>query len=199
MPFFLKPMLKYTTHSPAVTQLPASILSRIRRLFITHTHWDHISGVEDFANICVAMAEEEMDELSKVWPSQRMSPKWCHFKWKVGDYRGFDRKYDVFEDGSVVIVPLFGHTKGSIGFFLKTTEKSYFLVGDLAWSSRALRAGEQRSGFVRWLVDENSKKNKEILNFVRMIAGSDPQLVLLPNHDSEVQDGLGYFPKWITR
>jgi glyoxylase-like metal-dependent hydrolase (beta-lactamase superfamily II) len=52
-------------------------------------------------------------------------------------YETFDQSYDLFHDGSVVIVPLPGHTPGSLGVFVNLApDRRLFLVGDVVHDSR---------------------------------------------------------------
>ena len=49
-------------------------------------------------------------------------------------YLGFSASYDVWGDGSIVLVPAPGHTPGSIVVFITLQSgKRYALIGDLTW------------------------------------------------------------------
>lgn len=65
--------------------------------------------------------------------------------WKVYDlenrpFASFERRRDVFGDGSVVLVPLSGHTPGSVGlFFTAASGQQYCFCGDVVWKVEAAR------------------------------------------------------------
>ncbi len=47
------------------------------------------------------------------------------------------------------------------------------------------------------LVDQDAAQTQSSVEQVRAIAIAQPGLVVVPAHDSKVQDVLGYFPNWI--
>jgi glyoxylase-like metal-dependent hydrolase (beta-lactamase superfamily II) len=49
-------------------------------------------------------------------------------------YLGFPASRDVYGDGSIVVVPAFGHTPGSVIIFVTLPSRTrYAFVGDLVW------------------------------------------------------------------
>ncbi|KAL0488151.1 N-acyl homoserine lactonase [Acrasis kona] len=55
-------------------------------------------------------------------------------------YKPFDIGYDLFEDGSIIIVSLPGHTPGHLGCFAtKPTGEKFFFIGDACWHSDSFR------------------------------------------------------------
>ncbi|UOF02450.1 MBL fold metallo-hydrolase [Bdellovibrio reynosensis] len=205
MPVWAKPFFSYEETKAAIDQIPAELKEKIKKIYLTHVHWDHASGLEDFLpGVCVSVPDEEMKELTDrraaaTFPSQfsHADLKWCNFNWSNKAYRGFDQSYDVFGDGTVVAVPLPGHSIGSMGVFVHTKTKDYFLVGDLVWSARAIELGKHKFFVASKIVDRNREKVMEAIEKVREVAKKDKSLIIIPAHDAEVQDTLGYFPKWI--
>ncbi len=47
------------------------------------------------------------------------------------------------------------------------------------------------------LVDGDAPRTQTSLEQVRALMQADPDLVVVPAHDSAVQDALGYFPAWV--
>jgi glyoxylase-like metal-dependent hydrolase (beta-lactamase superfamily II) len=57
-----------------------------------------------------------------------------------GRYAPFEAGVDLFEDGSLVAVPLPGHAPGQMGLFVQTCEHGpVFLIADACWQSKAYR------------------------------------------------------------
>jgi glyoxylase-like metal-dependent hydrolase (beta-lactamase superfamily II) len=104
----------------------------LRRAFITHSHWDHISGLEDFPSIEVWMPGDELAFIrSGAYPGladqiiDRLHVNTLSFK--DGPYENFESSHDLYDDGSVVMVPLPGHTPGSLGMFVNLKSGKRFL------------------------------------------------------------------------
>jgi len=84
---------------------------------IAHSHWDHISGLEDFPGLEVRMPTAELQFIrDRKMPGlidQMIDKLNVHtFDFTGGPYENFDRSLDLFNDGSVALVPLPGHTTG---------------------------------------------------------------------------------------
>lgn len=208
MPRWSRPFFKYDEPvTPAHEQLRAAGLPEIRRILLSHGHWDHASGIEDFPGAEVWLPPEELafvrspqGGVGGAWASQ-VSDKpvaWYALAFQPQAYEGFDRSLDLFGDGSLVLVPLFGHTPGSMGLFLTVSSgKRFFFIGDVSWSATAVAQGQPKFWPARALVDSDADATAATIAKIRAVVARDPKIVIVPAHDSVVQDGLGYFPKWI--
>jgi glyoxylase-like metal-dependent hydrolase (beta-lactamase superfamily II) len=197
MPRYMRPLTKVKNINPIIKQLPAEISQKIKTIYLTHTHWDHLSGAQDFPGACAAIAPEEKNELKHVWPSQTKNLEWCPWQWSDQEYLGFKKSLDVFGDQSVVIVPLPGHTDGSIGVLIETNHDRYFLVGDLTWNAKAMSQGKQIPRVMRWLTRIDGKQTRKTMAKVRRIKRENPDLQIIPSHDLSIHRRLGFYPKWI--
>ena len=204
-PFWAKPFFKYEDLKPAADQIEPGVKARIKRVFLSHLHWDHASGIEDFLpGPCISVPEEEMRELKEpkagaTCPSQfaHEGVKWCNFTWSEKAYRGFEKSYDVFGDGTAVAVPLPGHSFGSIGVFLKLKDKDLFLVGDLVWTTQGITQEKHKFYVASKMVDRDRELVMESIKKVHAEIQKDPKLVVIPAHDAEAQAPFGYYPKWV--
>ncbi len=204
MPWWAQSLFPYELGTPAVEQLPLDIRRSLSKIFLSHVHWDHASALQDFPGSCVAIATEEKEELKVVkttatFPSQFSSGslKWCDFAWSIKPYEGFEKSYDIFRDQSAVLVPLPGHTYGSVGLFLTISARKYFFIGDLTWSLKALKAGKSKFWASSKLVDRSRDETLATLQKVKKMSEKNTDLIIVPAHDSEAQDAIGYFPRWI--
>lgn len=201
-PFFRAPELV----DPVRRQLEAAGVGAISRIVLTHAHWDHASGLEDFPGAEVWAAEAELatvraarSGIGSAWPSQVGSPalRWRAFAFAGPAFEGFERSDDLFGDGRVVVVPMAGHTPGSVGVFVTVSSgRRFFFVGDVVWTTLAL--AEERPKFwpARLLVDADAEATQHTIALIRAAQQRDPALVVVPAHDALVQDRLGYLPRW---
>ncbi|MDO9002601.1 MAG: MBL fold metallo-hydrolase [Aquabacterium sp.] len=208
MPWWARAFFKYEDPVvPARTQLDQAGIPPIDRIFLSHAHWDHASGLGDFPEAVVWAAPEELHVVAHAapglggsWPSQvsLKSIRWQALDFKPQPYKGFDRSIDVFSDGSVVLVPMFGHTPGSIGMFVTVASgKRFFFCGDAVWRADALKDGSPKFWPASLIVDKDREQTQHTIEQMRELVRQDPGLVVVPAHDDTVQAGLGYFPLWV--
>jgi len=208
MPLWWRPFFKYEAPVlPAREQLDRAGIPPLRRVILSHSHWDHAGGILDFPEAKIGVAAAEMDVIRHPmrgpggsWASQigRASIQWDLLKFQPQPYRGYAQSLDLFGDGTVVLVPMPGHTPGSIGMFLTVDSgQVYFFIGDVAWTVEAVKAGAPKFWAAAALVDCHALQTQSSLEHLRDLMLKDPALVLLPAHDSVTQDRLGYFPQWI--
>jgi glyoxylase-like metal-dependent hydrolase (beta-lactamase superfamily II) len=208
MPHWNRPFFRYDDPvDPVSEQIARAGLPPVRHIVLSHAHWDHASGLEDFPGAQVWLAQEELQVvehpesgLGGAWPSQVASKpvSWKAVPFAAQSYEGFELSFDVFGDRSVVLVPLFGHTPGSIGMFVTVSSgKRYFFVGDVVWNAAALQQGRPKFWAARWLADRDVARTQATIDQIRAVMARDPALVVVPAHDGPVQDTLGYFPRWV--
>jgi glyoxylase-like metal-dependent hydrolase (beta-lactamase superfamily II) len=212
MPFWKRPLLAYGPVDPVRTQLERANHALPERLVLSHGHWDHASGVVDFPDAEIWATREEREFLAHVpgWfsikrggtmPSQVTSPaiRWHEYTFADRPYDAFAQSLDLFGNGSVVLVPLFGHTPGSIGMFVTVTSgKRFFFCGDAVWNERAIADARPKAPFMRQMVDSDCAAAQANVELLRDLAKRDPATTIVPAHDGHLQDRIGYFPAFVT-
>lgn len=188
-------------------QIEAAGLPLPRRLILSHSHWDHAGGVMDFPEATVGVAAAELARVHAptpgpggTWASQTgaASIRWEALVFRPVPYKGHTESLDLYGDGTVVLVPMPGHTPGSVGLFITVDSgRQYFFIGDVAWTVAALVQGEPKFWVASRLVDGNARQTQSTLEAVRALMRAEPGLVVVPAHDGAVQDRLGYFPRWV--
>jgi glyoxylase-like metal-dependent hydrolase (beta-lactamase superfamily II) len=162
-------------------------------------HWDHVGGIEDFQNIKVWTDKNEKQfafsgdaSYPEFTKEQYDSPKvkWKDIDFKPRPYENFDKSYDFYGDGTIVIVPLYGHTPGSIGIFVnKSPTKRYLFIGDLAW----LKEGYQIPAHKSWIASKFADRKKEMVEKqlikVHQLNKLRPEIIILPAHDLRTYKG----------
>ncbi|TGK12342.1 MBL fold metallo-hydrolase [Leptospira fletcheri] len=206
--FYKRPLLAYKNPKPAVLQLKEAGIDpdSIRHIFVSHLHWDHASGIKDFPSAEIHVSPEEkgnapMEGAKKGYiPSQYSGTeiRWQPIVFEDRAYESYAKSKDWFGDGTVVFVPLSGHTAGSIGMFLNLAEdRRYFFTGDTTWSKEGFDLPAHKPRGSRWLVDLDPELLGRELDRVHRLGIRLPNLMIVPAHDKSVQEKIGFFPRWI--
>lgn len=176
--------------------------ARLRAVVPTHAHLDHLGGVLDLppTDVWVSPAEAEIIEHGREEVTFDVMP--AHAK-AVADrmrplafveerYEIFERHADLFGDGSVVVVPLPGHTPGSVGVFVRLSDgRRVFHVGD------AVNDRDQIShlrGRTRAMRRTDADRDLAHVTVARLhaLAQQDPTIVMLPAHERDAwKDAFG--------
>jgi glyoxylase-like metal-dependent hydrolase (beta-lactamase superfamily II) len=208
MALWLRPFFKYEEPVvPARLQLDRVGLAPPAQVILSHSHWDHASGVTDFPEARIGVSAEELVAIRHpssgaggTWASQVTAKtiNWHTLVFTDGPFMGFANSLDLFRDGTVVLVPMPGHTPGSLGLFVTVDSgRVYFFIGDVAWTADAVRAGAPKFWAAGLLVDHVADQTQRSVEQVRELLRKHPDMVVVPAHDSEVQGRLGYFPNWV--
>lgn len=184
-------LANYELRASAAEQLEAAGYDRkrLRGILLTHAHWDHASGVQDFATVPILVPSSErrfieeggpFTEIARSIPSSRYEI----YDFEGGPYLGFAASHDFYSDGSIVVVPTPGHTPGSVIVFVTLPEGSrYAFVGDLVWQLEGIREREERPWFAR-RSDLDPAQVRANLGRTAAIAARFPEITIVPAHDS---------------
>jgi glyoxylase-like metal-dependent hydrolase (beta-lactamase superfamily II) len=108
-----------------------------------------------------------------------------------GPYLGFEESYDVFGDGSVVLVAAGGHTPGSVIAFVTMPDgRRYAFVGDIVWQREGVEIPAERPWVARRMADKDEERVRTVVVRLHMLAQRFPELVIVPAHDTRVWDTL---------
>ena len=188
----------YRATSTASEQLDAGGYDRgrLRGVLITHSHWDHVSGLDQlqvpiWTNAGeLQYAGEARD--GKVFRAVSKGHEIHRYKFADAPYLGFASTYDVHGDGSVVVALAGGHTTGSVIVFVTLpTGKRYAFIGDVAWQLDGVRKPAQRPLLMRKLADVDAGRVREDLLQVASLASL---LQVVPAHDVSAYDGIPLLP-----
>lgn len=111
---------------------------------LSHLDVDHVSGLRDVAeakNLLVSRPELEAASRLKnrvryyppLWEGLPLQP----FDFADTGIGPFGKSYDLFDDGSVQLVDIAGHTKGLCGMLVSRNDKYVLMFADGGYSSRS--------------------------------------------------------------
>lgn len=120
----------------------------IRTAVISHLHFDHIGGISQIPQADLLVSDQEWAILSEAHPEREWilrehietpSARWRQFSFgPTADplLEGFEGVHDVAGDGSMILLPTPGHTKGSISMLIRQEGwDPILLVGDLTYET----------------------------------------------------------------
>ncbi len=173
----------------------------VRTVILSHFHADHVAGVSDFSNARYLYLRAAYSTLMNLgdWGSIRagflrgllpgdfeprsrpLEPEDLRHDSGLGP---FPKGFDIFNDGSILAIPLPGHAPGHLGLLIQTAEGRTLLAGDACWSRQAFleqrlppllihRASHDPAGYV------------DTLSRLHALANAYPDLRILPSHCRE--------------
>lgn len=175
-------------------QLDAAGYDRERLLgvVLTHSHWDHVSGL-DSLDVPILVTRDELGYADSGRGDRVFRHVAAEHRLRVYDFDGpehlgFPASHDLHGDGSVVIAPAPGHTTGSaVVFVTPGPDQSFAFIGDLAWQLDGLHRGAQRPLLMRLLADSDPAQVRQDLARITALA---PQVRIVPAHDLRGYDGI---------
>ena len=192
----------YTVTKTVSEQLDASSYDRSQLLgvLVTHSHWDHVSGLGDL-QVPIWINSKEMayaaqDPDGKVYRSISPHHQVHRYELNGPPYLGFPSSLDVHGDGSLVVAFAGGHTTGSVVVFVTIPSgKRYAFIGDLTWQLDGIRKRVERPLMMRKLADSDPEQVRQGL--LRAIALADVMQVV-PAHAGDAYLGIPELPARLT-
>jgi len=201
-PTLMQLTTQYTAETPVVDQLLAAGRDpdALAGVILTHAHWDHVSGLDDFGDVAVWVTEAEKRFVDSDDPgallARQLSPdtNWRIYDFPDGDYLGFPNSFDVHGDGSIVVVPAGGHTPGGVIIFVTPPEgPRYAFIGDIAWQREGIAIPAERPWITREMVDVDAARVRTLLVRLHQLQQALPHMIMVPAHDRRVMAQLPAF------
>ncbi len=174
----------------------------VRLVVLSHFHGDHVAGLHAFPNARIACARAGL-EAARVGPWRAVSSgvlpalipgdidsRILFFEDRPRAvlptaYAPFDEGADLLGDGSLLAVELPGHCPGHWGLAARDAhDRLHLLVGDAAWSSRAIRENRPPPRPVTALLGRTEVYRKTLLG-LHCTAEAAPDLLITPAHCRE--------------
>lgn len=165
----------------------------LRAVIPTHAHLDHIGGVLDLPELPVWVTDEEAALIERgrhavtdeVVPAhaEALADQLEPLTFIDEPYEIFDRHADVFGDGSVVVVPMPGHTPGSVGVFVTRPDgRRVFHVGDAVNDRKQITKLRGRTLAMKRTDSDRAAANVNVAR-LHALAQQNPALQMLPAHE----------------
>jgi glyoxylase-like metal-dependent hydrolase (beta-lactamase superfamily II) len=187
---------------PLVPQKPAAQVLReqagvdaheLAMVIPTHVHSDHLGGIMDLPPVSVRLAPDERAHLERgvsddapfnvfAAEAKKIVPHVDAIDFADKPFEIFARSWDVFGDGAVVVVPLPGHTPGSVGVFVQAGTTRLVDVGDALNNVSQLDGPEGKGALLRATDFDVARANATVA-ILAALHKDDPALVILPGHE----------------
>jgi N-acyl homoserine lactone hydrolase len=159
----------------------------------THAHSDHVGGLMDLPDLPIRMHPAEQALLESVQAgrgsfnvvpaeARRMSGHITALQFAPEPWATFPEHADVLGDGTVVVVPLEGHTPGSVGVAVDTGSLRLLHAGDAINKVSQLERLRGKSALLR-RTDADPQRADERVALLAALHEADPELVVLPAHE----------------
>jgi glyoxylase-like metal-dependent hydrolase (beta-lactamase superfamily II) len=167
--------------------------SKIRWAILSHEHLDHAGGLMDLPRLQALLTREELQFANDpnvqakgyviAVHTQKLPPVAAPtLRLDPTPYETFDESADLYRDGSVIVVPLRGHTPGSVGIFVNLSPaRRLFYVGDSVDDERGF---EERVGKSLILQDSDSDMAlaNQVVGRLSELHEKVPGLAIIPAH-----------------
>jgi glyoxylase-like metal-dependent hydrolase (beta-lactamase superfamily II) len=159
-------------------------------LALSHKHWDHIGQAADFPNAKLLIGEEDWVALTGNPIDPRLQP--ARLKpWIEGGARKalVHGDWDVFGDGSVVMIATPGHTAGHHALLVRLKRSGPVLLsGDLYDTAARFAADEVARGA------EDAEATRRSFAKFRAVAGAEHARIVIQHEPADVA-ALPLFPQ----
>jgi N-acyl homoserine lactone hydrolase len=167
--------------------------AKLRWAILSHAHLDHAGGLMDLPHLPVLLTREELQFAGD--PSvqakgyviashtQKFPPVAVpSLRFEPTPYETFDESADLYRDGSVVVVPLRGHTPGSVGIFVNLSPtRRLFYVGDAVDDERGFQERVGKSLILRDS-DNDMALADQVVSRLSQLHEKVPELAIIPAH-----------------
>lgn len=167
--------------------------SLLKAIVLSHVHADHAGGIIDLPKTPVVLSPEEIAFSASQKDRGGFAVLRAHalalegrskpIEFTPTPYENFDQSADYYGDGSVVFVPLFGHTPGSIGTFVnRSPTDRFFHVGDAVNTLEAVAKRRGKSILLE-ITDEDGARADAVLAKISQLHEQAPLVKIIPAHD----------------
>jgi glyoxylase-like metal-dependent hydrolase (beta-lactamase superfamily II) len=172
----------------------------VKGALLTHAHYDHVGGLLEVADLPIYTLPGELEEAKRAAAgeatdilkadAEALLVRGRALEMNGPAYGPYPASHDLYGDGSVIVVPMEGHTPGSLGVFVHLPDgRRAFLVGDTVWVREGYELRIAKSSMASQFDHDRQGTAMQIGRLAQLYA-SEPGLVLVPAHDGRQWEAL---------
>jgi glyoxylase-like metal-dependent hydrolase (beta-lactamase superfamily II) len=175
---------------PATQQLAARLgrfglrPADVGHVILTHLHEDHLGELPAFPHAVVHVSRQEWEDRWRVayGPSLEAVQRWDVFEFDSGRFRTFEASKDLFGDGTVILLPTFGHTLGHTSVLVNVGESQLLLPGDAVYTLRHL--DPEALAACNYFGPRGLETQRDSIRRIVALQAELPGLAIAPSHDA---------------
>lgn len=195
-----KPKIQIQTVAEALERVG---VEKLEGAIASHAHFDHLGGLVDLPDVPIwapATEWEALEDLALPGTVERLGNRGRVLDFPNGTFLNYEASKDLFGDGSVILVPMPGHTPGSVGAFISVEPgKTFFHIGDTTWVTEGVEKLEHKAKLALLFDGEDVDQAANQIARVNQIWKQIPDLQILPAHDRPAWDRVFGSPGCIER
>jgi glyoxylase-like metal-dependent hydrolase (beta-lactamase superfamily II) len=170
----------------------------VSRVVLSHFHADHIAGLRDFPAARFLAGREawravrdlsSFRALACAFIPSLMPADFEERTSLIDDFTGpevppFGGSYDIFSDGSALLVRLPGHAKGQLGLMANTDKGRVFFAADSFWMPASIRERALPNRLVGLVVDD-WRALERTMHKIADFAVANPDVIIIATHCPE--------------
>lgn len=157
-------------------------------VILTHLHADHVSGVKHVAKAKKILtsdvewqaAQRGLGYVKSMWEGVPVET----FRFHDISFGPFERGYDLFNDGSILLVHTPGHSKGQVSVMISTEGGWVLLASDVGYSEKSWK-----QQILPGVTVDKGDAHKS-LAWVRDFSTREDCRYVVANHDPDVREGV---------
>lgn len=183
----------------------------IRTVIISHFHSDHIAGLRDFPEASFIALDADRRHIESLRGHRWRATLGGHLPALLPDDFGarltladacksaalpewmapFSLGLDLLGDGSLIGVPLPGHSAGQLGLFIPDAQgRPVFLIADACWSVPACRAKRLPAPPALWFASHDANQYRQTYSDLGILIRREPAVAVLPSHCTQAWEAF---------
>ncbi len=176
--------------------------SEVQHIIISHFHPDHIGGLRDFPQARFIYKNSAFKNLKQKNGIAALGNGFLpgllpeDFEARSLDignysrialpeqYAPFDLGYDIFGDGSLLLIELPGHAPGQLGLILSINQEQYFFISDACWLTHSYQTITPPNRIAR-LITHHWKDYLSTLHRINLLHRRCPEMKIIPSHQNK--------------
>ena len=175
-------LLELASRGWTPTGHPRDLPARPDAAVLTHAHFDHVGGLLDIAGLTIwASAGEHAAAMpgEDTLAASRLSD----IPFEPRPFLMWPQRWEPFGDESLVVVPMPGHTAGSVGVYVAPAHAApVLLIGDAAWLREGFLAQQPKPWPASALDTDHARLDAQIAR-LHALSARMPELRIVPAHD----------------